>query len=99
ETDAGKPLHIRQWSPENERRLVGRLFPKRTLLAWISGGSAAGGRGALMVYAWDPPDQLAFWYAGAARLNGRTENAEWGWVQTAMVSRAELAAWEQAQAP
>src|SRR5690606_15626064 len=68
EVDAGKPLHIRQWSPENERRLIARLLPRRTLLAWISGGSSESGRGAIMVYAWEPPEQLAYWYAGAARL-------------------------------
>lgn len=81
-------LHIKQPSSANFTRQTGLLTPNATL-AWVSGKSAATGRGALMVYHPSPEGHMD-WYAGFER------QASWRVVKAVKIAREQLTALEAA---
>ncbi len=59
--ECAEPLHIKQTSSDNLRRVVSTLLPNAALI-WFSDRSAETGRGSVMAYVPARPDHEA-WYA------------------------------------
>ena len=78
-----EPLHVKQPSSRNLTRRAGTLAPG-TALIWYSSGSAAEGRGALMIYM---PVQGAYWNWYVALAKGDP----WRLTRCSGISRAEFA--------